>query len=262
VTLHESAQLEQKEEMYLDQADEEASRVLRSETGARLDGKKSSDSKTKSLIKAISFHTQSLFYQHIVWLFLCWFLVVAIESERIHSTESYFDIFKVIFEIASAYGTVGLSLGYAGSVTSFSGILSPFSKFLIMTVMFLGRHRGLPNSLDPAISLYQVPKPKEKKKKGKKAKSHDIEGVLQPTSAEESNDVQSGSAATSATTTDDSSTESDDDERKTNNDTVVAKNESQMNLVAYDHSRLAVTDEIKFNAEELQPRSSPRDTDA
>jgi len=155
VTLHQSVQAEHSSSIYLDTFDEEASQVQRSESGTRLEKTNRKRSATKSLLRAISFHTQSLFYQHIVWLFLVWFLVVAIESNRITADGSYFDIFKVIFEIASAYGTVGLSLGYPGSVTSFSGILSPFSKLLIMSVMFLGRHRGLPSSFDPAISLYQ-----------------------------------------------------------------------------------------------------------
>lgn len=52
-------------------------------------------------------------------------------------------VFKVIFEIISAFGTVGLSLGYPGVPSSFSTILSPVSKVIVMLTMLMGRHRGL-----------------------------------------------------------------------------------------------------------------------
>ena len=51
-----------------------------------------------------------------MWLFFAWFLIVCLESDRIEEKNSGFEIFKVIFEIASAYGTVGLSLGYTGNL--------------------------------------------------------------------------------------------------------------------------------------------------
>jgi len=54
--------------------------------------------------------------------------------------------------VVSAYGTVGLSLGYGNDVTSFSGRLNPWSKFVVIVVMMAGRHRYLASSLDPAIN--------------------------------------------------------------------------------------------------------------
>eukprot|EP00027_Filamoeba_sp_ATCC50430_P003249 CAMPEP_0168557208 /NCGR_PEP_ID=MMETSP0413-20121227/9301_1 /TAXON_ID=136452 /ORGANISM="Filamoeba nolandi, Strain NC-AS-23-1" /LENGTH=668 /DNA_ID=CAMNT_0008588221 /DNA_START=5 /DNA_END=2010 /DNA_ORIENTATION=+ len=157
-TLHESAPIAVDQSVYQDELDIEASRVKRDAmTGLRVEegSKGQKYASTKSMFKAMKWHTQSLFYQHIVWLFFAWFLIVCLESDRMEEKNSGFEIFKVIFEIASAYGTVGLSLGYIGSVTSYSGVLTPVSKFLMMSVMFLGRHRGLPSSLDPAIQLYQ-----------------------------------------------------------------------------------------------------------
>lgn len=64
-----------------------------------------------------------------------------------------FSIFGFFFEIMSAYGTVGLSLGYPGSPLSLSGQMSVVSKLVVMIVMLAGRHRGLPMSIDKAIYL-------------------------------------------------------------------------------------------------------------
>lgn len=58
---------------------------------------------------------------------------------------------SILFELASAYGTVGLTLGYPNYVPSFSGKFRPFSKLVVMAVMMAGRHRGFPDSIDQAF---------------------------------------------------------------------------------------------------------------
>jgi len=57
----------------------------------------------------------------------------------------------IIFEFASAYGTVGLSTSC--KPWSVSGDLCTFSKLCIIVVMFLGRLRDLPDSIDPTVRL-------------------------------------------------------------------------------------------------------------
>lgn len=64
-----------------------------------------------------------------------------------------FSFFKVVFEMASAYGTCGFSLGYANQACSFSEAWSPTSQFLLVVVMILGRLRGLPDSIDPSVRV-------------------------------------------------------------------------------------------------------------
>ena len=59
----------------------------------------------------------------------------------------------VVFELVSAYGTVGLSLGVPYANFSFSGALSPLSKLIVCAVMLRGRHRGLPVAIDRAVIL-------------------------------------------------------------------------------------------------------------
>lgn len=64
-----------------------------------------------------------------------------------------FSVFAIFFEVVSAYGNVGLSLGYPNVTTSFCGQFSVFSKIVICAMMIRGRHRGLPVQLDRAILL-------------------------------------------------------------------------------------------------------------
>ncbi|KZT72263.1 hypothetical protein DAEQUDRAFT_26204 [Daedalea quercina L-15889] len=89
------------------------------------------------------------------WLGLALVLVCIIEKDGLEddSTATWFNIFRTIFEIVSAYGTVGLSLGVPYDNYSFSGALSPLSKLIICVVMLRGRHRGLPVAIDRAVML-------------------------------------------------------------------------------------------------------------
>jgi len=60
-------------------------------------------------------------------------------------------IFGVVFELCSAYGTVGLTLSPLS--LSLSAYLSTFSQLVVIAVMLAGRLRGLPLEADPAAAL-------------------------------------------------------------------------------------------------------------
>ena len=62
-------------------------------------------------------------------------------------------MWSVFFEVVSAYGNVGLSLGHPTNLTSLCGHFNVFSKLIICAMMIRGRHRGLPYALDRAITL-------------------------------------------------------------------------------------------------------------
>lgn len=64
-----------------------------------------------------------------------------------------FSVFAIFFEVISAYGNVGLSLGHPSNLTSLCGHFSVFSKIVLCAMMIRGRHRGLPHALDRAITL-------------------------------------------------------------------------------------------------------------
>ncbi|KAL9098367.1 MAG: hypothetical protein Q9163_005961 [Psora crenata] len=88
------------------------------------------------------------------YIFLGLFIIAIVEGKHIENTNEYaFTLFSVLFEIVSAYGTVGLSLGYPDFNTSFSGQFAVISKLIIIAMQIRGRHRGLPYELDRAILL-------------------------------------------------------------------------------------------------------------
>lgn len=108
------------------------------------------------------------------YIFLGFFFISIVEGYRIENTNDYvshgnsssrtrktsiltpgqgFTMFSVLFEIVSAYGTVGLSLGYPDINASFSTEFRVLSKLIIIAMMLRGRHRGLPYALDRAILL-------------------------------------------------------------------------------------------------------------
>ncbi|CAI6294506.1 unnamed protein product [Periconia digitata] len=88
------------------------------------------------------------------FVFLGFFFISIIEGTRLGNDKDIkFTLFSVLFEIVSAYGTVGLSLGYPDTSTSFSAQFKPLSKLIIIAMMLRGRHRGLPYALDRAILL-------------------------------------------------------------------------------------------------------------
>ncbi|KAI0931017.1 hypothetical protein AcW1_007116 [Taiwanofungus camphoratus] len=89
------------------------------------------------------------------WLALSLFLLCIVERAPLMNTQNaaWFNIFALIFEAVSAYGTVGLSLGVPTANYSLSGKLHTLSKLILIAVMIRGRHRGLPVALDRAVLL-------------------------------------------------------------------------------------------------------------
>jgi len=88
------------------------------------------------------------------YIFLGLFIIAIAEGKRLEDTaEDAFTGFSLLFEIVSAYGTVGLSLGHPEVNTSLSGKFTVVSKLVIIAMQVRGRHRGLPYKLDRAILL-------------------------------------------------------------------------------------------------------------
>jgi hypothetical protein len=87
------------------------------------------------------------------WVFVAFYLIAAFEDAKLRDNPdtAYFTTFRVLFEVVSAFGTVGMSLGYPGVPTSFCGVWRPGSKLVLILVMLAGRHRGLPDRIDQAI---------------------------------------------------------------------------------------------------------------
>ncbi|MCJ1392928.1 low affinity potassium transporter [Xylographa bjoerkii] len=88
------------------------------------------------------------------FVFLGLFIVAIAEGSRLQDpTDTAFSLWACLFEIVSAYGTVGLSLGYPTINASFCAEFGVVAKLVIASMQIRGRHRGLPYDLDRAILL-------------------------------------------------------------------------------------------------------------
>jgi hypothetical protein len=89
------------------------------------------------------------------WLGFALWLITIIEKTNIEdpATNGWFTIFSCLFELTSAYGTVGLSTGTPVDNFSLSGRFRTLSKLVVCAVMLRGRHRGLPVAIDRAVLL-------------------------------------------------------------------------------------------------------------
>lgn len=87
------------------------------------------------------------------FIFLGYFIITISEGNRLMAGDPNFSMFAVLFDIVSAYGTVGLSLGFPSVNTSFCGQFGVIGKLVIIAMQIRGRHRGLPYGLDRAILL-------------------------------------------------------------------------------------------------------------
>lgn len=110
-------------------------------------------------IRASFKHTFNFFLLTRTWLFVFIFLICAIEYRRMAPADPDITIFKITFEIISAFGCTGMSLGYPNKTTSFASVLSPASQILLIITMLMGRHRGLLASMkDQEVNEYSATK--------------------------------------------------------------------------------------------------------
>jgi potassium uptake Trk family protein len=101
----------------------------------------------------IASHLQKQLAYDIWFQFFAFFLICVIERTHIVQGDPGFTEFSILFEVTSAYGTVGLSTGIPGQDYSLSGSFATLSKVVMLFVMVRGRHRGLPLAIDRSILL-------------------------------------------------------------------------------------------------------------
>lgn len=87
------------------------------------------------------------------FLALAVFFITVIETGQFERNPVVFATFNIVFEVVSAYGTVGISTGVPWAAYSFSGAWHTGSKLILCGVMLRGRHRGLPVAIDKAVLL-------------------------------------------------------------------------------------------------------------
>ncbi|KAJ8503159.1 hypothetical protein ONZ45_g11106 [Pleurotus djamor] len=104
--------------------------------------------------KYLDWHLRRQVSNDMWWLVWSVFFIAIIERGSImDENKKWFDMFRVLFELVSAFGGIGLTLGVPYDNFSFCGAMKPLSKLIIIVVMVRGRHRGLPLAVDRAILL-------------------------------------------------------------------------------------------------------------
>jgi hypothetical protein len=81
------------------------------------------------------------------WLFLFVFLICSFDAYHMAPVDPTITVFRIIFEVISAFGGCGLSMGHASVTSSFATVLTVPSKIILILTMCMGRHRGLLDSM-------------------------------------------------------------------------------------------------------------------
>lgn len=87
------------------------------------------------------------------WIVLAVLFIMITETSNFERDPVSYSAFNVVFEVVSAYGCVGISVGLPNVAYSFCGGWHKLSKLILCAVMLRGRHRGLPVAIDRAILL-------------------------------------------------------------------------------------------------------------
>lgn len=117
--------------------------------GGKLDDEDEADD--PSALSYVGSHLRRQLSFDLWFVFLGFFLITVAEGSKIK--EGRFDAFTVLFEVVSAYGTVGMSMGATGVNASLCSQFSVVGKLVIVAMEIRGRHRGLPYGLDRAVLL-------------------------------------------------------------------------------------------------------------
>lgn len=97
--------------------------------------------------------SQQYLMKHSFFLLLAVIVCSYSEDHLLISQPAKVNLWYIIFEIISAYGNVGLSMGYPGVAYSLSGKMSILGKLTLVVVMWLGKWRGLPDNSDEVIDF-------------------------------------------------------------------------------------------------------------
>ncbi|KAK4691326.1 Trk/Ktr/HKT type cation transporter, partial [Lecanoromycetidae sp. Uapishka_2] len=121
--------------------------------GIERPGNSEKDDEKKSEKSYIGTHLQKQLAGDVWWVIIPFFLICIIERTGLAIPSQGFDLYAILFDTVSAFGTVGLSTGVPYDTYSFCGAWHTLSKLILIVVMVRGRHRGLPMAIDRAVLL-------------------------------------------------------------------------------------------------------------
>jgi len=94
----------------------------------------------------LSKYWRTVFLSQTTWLYI---FIIVISFFEISKDKPEMTLLTIVFEIVSAYGTVGYSFGVPGRNIALAGNMHPISKICVMITMMMGRNRGLPTHVYP-----------------------------------------------------------------------------------------------------------------
>lgn len=104
-------------------------------------------------VQGVTTHLMRQLSYDLWFMFIALFIICITEEHLIVDAVPNVPIFSMLFEVTSAYGTVGLSAGYPNIDMSLSSKFSVIGKLVIIALLYRGRHRSLPYAIDRAIIL-------------------------------------------------------------------------------------------------------------
>lgn len=114
---------------------------------------KQGEEQRRDLGSLMGMHIRNQLAYDLWWMALSWVLICIIEESQLNTAKPGYDLFTILFEVVSAYGNCGLSLGVPDDYFSLSATFHTLSKLVLIAVMLRGRHRILPLAIDRSIML-------------------------------------------------------------------------------------------------------------
>lgn len=113
--------------------------------------------KTKRLLRRFErVYREETIVRDLVLLWFAWFFIIMIEQDEMGKDYENHNPYILLFELSSAYGNIGLSLGREGTTCSYCSTLKVSSQFILVLIFLLGKHRGLPLAVDAAVNLDNI----------------------------------------------------------------------------------------------------------
>ena len=113
--------------------------------------------RTKRLFKRFAnAYREETIVRDLVLLWFAWFFIIMIEQNEMEKDYENHNPYILLFELSSAYGNIGLSLGRKGTTCSYCATLKVSSQFILVLIFLLGKHRGLPLAVDAAVNLDNI----------------------------------------------------------------------------------------------------------
>jgi Trk-type K+ transport system membrane component len=133
---------------------------------------------SRDTLQEIAEKAQATVATEIGWLYVACVAIAYTESYTLNDGGDDAPVLRLLFEVASAYGTIGLSLSSIEKPTvSYCAIFHPLAQLIIVALMYFGKFRGLPQK----VSIHWVSRLVAARRAAKKARSEQsVSGLTTP----------------------------------------------------------------------------------